>query len=450
MDDHPTSVELEGLVLSRISAERTREVISHLMGGCTVCRASLVSSLKWMLGFEEPPERALTPQEDAAYDAALDRVFTATKQKAVEIRREQKRQALALLNDGLEALPELPPHLRGLPFFEALLERSWSLRHENPAEMVRLAAWAQLLSETLGPEDLLDGAQVADLQCRAWIELGNAYRVADELAEAEGALDRAADLLLRGTRNETLAARLLDIQASLYGDQREFGLAEIALDMAYASYRRRGDIHLAGRAIIKKGIYAGYRGDSEEALRLLGQGVELIDEVREPRLAYLAFHNQARLLLDSGRAREARVALFNLKARGLDPGGRVTELKLRWLEGQINAELGKLERAEQALREVRQGFEEADLGYKAALVGLELGAVLLRHGRTDDAIREVLQAADVFLAIKVRREAAASVLLLRRSFEQQKADAALLNHVIGLLRRGEDAAGARIEASAEE
>ena len=128
----------------------------------------------------------------------------------------------------------------------------------------------------------------------------------------------------------------------------------------------------------------------------------------------------------------------------------MTELKLRWLEGQINAELGELKRAEQALLAVRRGFEEAELGYKAALVGLELGAVMLRLGNTDAAIREVLQAADVFLAIKVKREAAASVLLLRRSFEQQKADAALLNHVIGLLRRGEDAAGARIEASAEE
>lgn len=450
LDDHPTPVELEGLVSSQISADRAREVISHLIGGCAVCRAALVSNLQWMLGLEHPPERVLTPQEETAYDAVLDRVFARTTQKAVEIRREQKRQALSLLDDGVESLPELPPQLRGLPLFEALLERSWSLRHENPAEMVRLAAWAQLLSETFGPEDLLVDSQIADLQCRAWLELGNAYRVADELAEAEIALGRATDLLMKGSRSEILAARLLDIQASLYGDQREFRLAETALDMAYASYRRRGDIHLAGRAIIKKGIYAGYRGDSEEALRLLGQGVELIDEAREPRLVYLAFHNQARLLLDSGRARDARKALFKLKARGLDPGGRVTELKLRWLEGQINAELGELERAEQALLAVRQGFEEAELGYKAALVGLELGAVLLRHGRTDDAIREVLQAADVFLAIKVRREAAASVLLLRTSFEQQKADTALLNHVIGLLRRGEDAASARIEASAEE
>lgn len=399
---------------------------------------------------EGPPERALTAQEDAAYEAALDRAFTAILQKAGELQRDKKRQALALLAAGMDALPEVPAHLMGVPFFDALLEQSWSLRYENPTEMVRLAAWAQLLSETFGPGDLLQGPQIADLRCRAWIELGNAYRVADELGEAEVALSRATDLFMQGTQDDLLAARLFDIQASLFGAQRDFGLAETVLDMAYASYRRRGDIHLAGRAIIKKGIYAGYRGDSEEALRLLEQGVELIDEVREPRLVYLAFHNRARLLLDSGRAREARVALFNLKARGLDPGGRVTELKLRWLEGQINAELGKLERAEQVLLDVKQGFEEAELGYKAALVGLELGAVLLRRGRTDAAIREVLQAADVFQAIKVRREAAASVLLLRRSFEQQKTDAALLNHVIGLLRSGEDAPGARIEASAEE
>jgi tetratricopeptide (TPR) repeat protein len=446
--DHPTPAELEDLVFCRLSAERAREVISHLMDGCAVCRAELVFNLKWMLGFEEPPERVLTPLEDAAYDAALDRAFTATKKKALEIRLEQKRQAMALLDDGV-ALPELPPHFRGLPFFEVLLERSWSLRHENPAEMLRLAAWAQLLSQTFGPADLLEVTQIADLQCLAWIELGNAYRVADELVEAEVALSRATDLLMQGTRDELLAARLLAIQAALFGAKREFDLAETALDMAYAAYRRHGDNHLAGRVIIKKGIYAGYNGHSEEALRLLGQGLELIDNQREPGLVYLAAHNQARLLMDSGRAREARIVLFNLKAQGLDLG-RVTELKLRWLEGQINAELGELERAEVALRGVKQGFEAADLGYKAALAGLELGAVLLRRGRTDDAIREVLQAADVFQSVKVKREAAASVLLLRRSFEQRTVNAVLLNRVIGLLRHGEDAAGARFEASAEE
>jgi len=441
LDVHPTPAELEEFVWNRVSAERGREIVSHLVSGCDECRAVAAPHLSALLGDTDPPPRVLTPQEDAAYEAAIDRVFTTVLRKAGEIRLERRREALALLEAGVEALPDLPPHLHGIPVLEALLERSWSLRYENPSAMVRFAVWAQLLAEKLEPGGFLGKTEIADIRCRTWIELGNAYRVADDLQEAECALGRATDFLMQGSRDELLAARLFDIQASLYGAQRQFDLAETALDMACSSYRLRGDNHLAGRTIIKKGIYTGYRGDSDEAIRLLAEGAALIDEQREPRLVYLAFHNQARLLLDSGRAREARIALFNLNARGLDSGGRLTELKLRWLEAQINAELGKLDLAEQGLFEVKEAFEEAELGYKAALAGLELGAVLLRRGRPADATREVLQAADVFQAVGVRREAAASLLLLRKTFERQKADAALLNHVITLLRRGEDQAG---------
>ena len=45
------------------------------------------------------------------------------------------------------------------------------------------------------------------------------------------------------------------------------------------------------------------------------------------------------------------------------------------------------------------------------------------------------------MAMGIGREAGASVLLLRKTFEQQLADTALLEYVIELLRRGEDAAG---------
>ena len=67
----------------------------------------------------------------------------------------------------------------------------------------------------------------------------------------------------RGTEDELLAARLFNIQASLLGDARRFDLAETALDLVFAIHRRRGDKHQAGRALIKKGIYAGYQGNPE-------------------------------------------------------------------------------------------------------------------------------------------------------------------------------------------
>lgn len=440
MNEHPTLTELEDFVWKRLSAARVRAIVAHLLTRCERCSAFLAPHFSALHGEGMPPERVLSPREEAEYETVIGRVVTRVSHMAADIQESRKQEALALLAiSGLEGFPEVPSHLRGIPLFEALLERSWNLRHEDPEEMVRLAEWALALAEKLDLQDL-SPSQTADLRCRALMELGNAYRVADDLVEAEEALSKATEVFVQGTQDDLLAARLFDIQASLYGDRRRFDLADAALDMVFSIYKRQGDEHLAGRALISKGVYTGYEGDPEEAVQLLEQGLELIDEHRDPRLVFLALHNQARFLVDCGRLREARIALWKLKSRGLDSGGRINELKVRWLEGQVNAGLGELDRAESALGEVKRGFDEIDLGYKAALAGLELGSLLLRRGKMDDAAREVLEAADVFIALGIGREAGASVLLLRKTFERQLTDAGLLEYVIDLLRRGEDAA----------
>lgn len=436
LNDHPTSAELDGFVWNRLPAERTRAVLLHLLRGCETCLSTLAPHIAGLLGLAEPPEITLSSLEDAEYDAAIDRAF-ARVLKAEKPWEDKKREGLAVpLSSTAGAAPGDLARSRGIPDFEALLERSWALRLEDPAEMVRLAEEARDLAERIDPGEL--GPQGAiDLRCRAWVELGNAYRVADRLSQAEQALGRATELFVQGTQDELLAARLFDVQASLLGDCRRFELAESALDLVFAIHRRRGDLHLAGRALISKGVYAGYQGQTEESIRLVEQGLELIEPDREPRLLYVALHNQARSLMECGRLRDARIALWKLKARGLRPVGRIDELKVRWLEAQINAGLGELDRAELALREVKRGFEEAGLGYKAALAGLELGAVLLRRGCTEDAIAEGLAAVDVFLSLGIAREAGVSVLLLKKGFEQRMADVALLEHVINLLHQSE-------------
>ncbi|HEY4590548.1 MAG TPA: hypothetical protein VII86_15080, partial [Thermoanaerobaculia bacterium] len=349
----------------------------------------------------------------------LDRAFARALRKAGNS-EERTREALAVP-------------------LEALLEQSWALRHDDPAGMVRLAEEARDLAERVAPGEP-DPRRAADLRCRAWVELGNAYRVADCLSQAEQALGRATELFVQGTQDELLAARLFDVQASLLGDCRRFDLAESALDLVFAIHRRRGDLHLAGRALISKGLYAGYQGKAEESVRLIEQGLELIAPDRDPRLLYVALHNQARALMECGRLRDARIALWQIRARRLDVGGRINELKIRWLEAQINAGLGELDRAELALREVKRGFEEAGLGYKAALARLELGAVLLRRGCAEDAIEEGLAAVDAFLSLGIAREAGVSVLLLKKGFEQRMADVTLLEHVINLLHQNEEPA----------
>ena len=438
MNEHPTQAELEGFVWNRVSAGRAHAIIAHIVRGCPRCRAALSPHFAGLLGLAQPP--APPRETEGEYDVPVGRAFVTVLARARQLREVKERAAAASLAAAQAA--EVPAAVavveaaQGVPAFEALLQQSWALRHENPAEMVRLARQARDLVESFAPGEL-GAAALADLQCRAWVELGNAHRVADDLSAGERALGRATELFLQGSQDEELAAHLFSVQASLLGDCRRFSLADTALDLVLSIHRRRGDDHQTGRALVKKGIFAGYQGRSEEAVQLIKQGLALLDEERDPRLVHLALHNQARLLLDAGQLREARIALWKAKARGLDPGGKVNELKVRWLEGQINAALNEFERAEAALLEVREGFEEAGLVYKAALVGLELGAVLLRQERAEPAAREILTAADIFMALGIGREASASVLLLRHAAEQRIVDAALIEYVSGLLRRAE-------------
>jgi tetratricopeptide (TPR) repeat protein len=442
VNDHPTVEELEGVAWNRVPASRVREILLHILNGCGECKAILAPHLGGLLGLVEPPPPTLSSQEEARYETAVSRAYAKVLARVEELRQAHRQEVGT--DASFEALPRVPEPLQGVPLFESLLQRSWSLRHESPSEMVRLAERARGIAESMRLSDL-SPQSLADLHCRAWIELGNAYRVADDLAAAERALGRATERFLEGTQDELLAARLFSVQASLLSDGRRFHLAETALDLVVGIHQRRNDSHEAGRALLKKGIVVGYQGRSEEALQLITQGLQGLDEERDPRLVHMALHNQALFLLDTGQLREARIALWQARARGLDSGGLVNELKVRWLEGRINLALGELDRAEAALREVKEGFAQANLVYKGALAGLELGAVLLRRETREEAALEILAAADIFMSLGIGREASASVLLLRRAAEQRIVDAALIEYVAGVLRRSEGASEVRAE-----
>jgi tetratricopeptide (TPR) repeat protein len=433
--NHPTPKELEGLVRGGISAEQAKAVILHLLHGCEACAQVLlpyVPARFFPEGHEVPPP----PFHPEDYDAPIDRAFALLGAPA-RTPEESKREALALLAaGGLEALADAPPDLSGIPLFEAFLERSWALRQENPIQMVQLARAAALQANHLD-ESEIGPERAADLRCRAWTELANAYRVADELDRADDALALAIESFHQGTLDHLLGARYFDVFASQQGARRRFDLAGKTLDIVISVYRRHGDHHLAGRALIMQGIFSGYLGRAEEAIRSLRRGLAGVDEKREPGLVLSAIQSQAWFLVDCERFAEASQALMDLRRRGLKPGGRLDTLKLRWLEGHIHAGLKDFAPAEQALREVKQGFEEVGVGYKAALAGLELGSVWLQQGKFDDAEEIVLQCADVFLSLDIRRELVASLLMLRQAAESRHLSFTILQKVIDLLHKEE-------------
>jgi tetratricopeptide (TPR) repeat protein len=441
MGEHYSPEEIEEGLSGRLDGERSKEIVRHLLSGCPQCQAS-AQQRRYELG--KAAGSPLPPTLSAAYNAALERAEDFARRAAIlpPEERSRFRKALSLLEtgDGVLALAQKGNlEVEGLGVYEALLARSWAARYDNLREMRHLAKAAVEVAHNLDP-DKYPAWRRSDYAARAWGELANAYRATDRFREAEQAFGQAYEFFNKGSRDRRLLMRLFDLEASLLGTLREFGRALERLTTLSAMYRAAGEIHLAGRTLITKALYLYYRGDSHEACRTLEEGLGLIDEDRDPSLLATAFLNQLLLLEDCGRLTEARISLFHHRAQ-ISQTGRITALRLGWIEGRIYYGMGKLESAERDFRSAREGFQEAGMSFACALMGLEIAMTLLRQERTQEAIQEGLASAKMFLALEIDRELLGSFLFLEEAFKSEILNLADLEETARYLRRMQIALG---------
>ena len=136
----------------------------------------------------------------------------------------------------------------------------------------------------------------------------------------------------------------------------------------------------------------------------------------DPKLTLSAIHNIIWFLMEGEHFRKARNVLWENRWRYTRHGGKIDLVKLRWLQGRIEEGLGNAATAEEALRETREGLENKDLAYHAALSSLDLASILLRRGRSQEARALVLEATEAFLALDIQVEATKAVLILKHIF----------------------------------
>ena len=422
-DRHPSQEMLDAFSNGSLASQATRAVVAHLVGGCSECRQKMALLTPWFDPAHEEVE--ISAELDAAYDAAISAAYAAALAKVGGSRPSARAPR------GAEGLP-----LPGEPGFatpevcETLLNRSFELRFSDARAMLQLAEMAAQSAQEIDPEAY--GAEnAADLQARAWAEVANAHRVLGELPMAERVMTRAVDCRSRGTGDARLLARLSDLAASLACAQRRFEQAFRLMDIAYSIYQKLGDTHAAGKVLISRGLYVGFTGDPLEGIRLLAHGLDFIDRVREPKLAFVALHNIVMMRVELGEYAEARRTLRQMKPLYERYHDELNDMKVRWMEGRIADGLGEIEEAEAALVEARDRFDQAGLGYRAALVSLDLVSVWLRQGRTSEIRQLVAELLVTFRAVGVEREAIAGILLLRDAVESEQATLELL-HLIAM------------------
>ena len=192
--------------------------------------------------------------------------------------------------------------------FDVLREIS---REEGRRDRRRGIRIAKLALYSLEGREEVFGERIHDLRALGHACLANAYRLAFELPLADAEFERA-DAEWRVPRREKdlrVKARIRDLEASLRTFQRSYGEALRLADHARDLYERIGDLRGEARVLLKRAAIHSYRGQQEESIAILRAARDLVDEERDPFLAFAVRGNLANSL---ARARRYPAAARNL------------------------------------------------------------------------------------------------------------------------------------------
>jgi tetratricopeptide (TPR) repeat protein len=444
MGDHISAEEIGKFVTGRLRGAEAREVIRHMLADCPECQPGISAYGRLLFELDEGYEPAAVTSADPVYDAAMDRALATVLDRHLPRVEKEKAHVEWLLEKAAERTPGIQgldiwqdvkkKDQLGWPSLEALLRLSAEARYRDRDEMLFFAMLANIDAINLKPA-VYGAALVADLRARALGEYANAWRLKNSFRNAEQCLDQAMQLTEDGTGDLLIMARLIDIKASLRLDQRRLGEALERLGYLHDLYRVNGETHLAGRALISLGIATFYDGRPREAAEHVEKGLAEIDEKQEPQLAASARHNLIDYLAESGEYRKAGRLLLDSNLREAFANDPANLLRLRWVEGKIFAGRGRLDQAERAFLDVREGFLGRGEEYDASLIGLELSGVWLKQGKAREVKKLAEEIYESFRELTVYAEAIRAVRYFREACRREEATADLVDHVLTFIRQ---------------
>jgi tetratricopeptide (TPR) repeat protein len=292
LEKHPDRDALERFSRGGAPVSEELWIEQHLRTGCAVCQKEVDDLLRpafeaaFLPWFEIPVE----PVDD---EGVWSRISAELGWRVAEVARERSHapfllaELLAVPTDDRSREVHTRRRFQTFAVCELLLERSCEGDLGDPARALELAGLGLEAAERLDP-GRYGASVIQDLRARAWACLGNARRLALDFAGAAEALARAEQLAETGSGDPLEEARILDFRASLLSDQGRFEEASALLDVVAGIYLDLREPHRRGRTLISKGVLLGHAGWPEEALRLLREGLSLLDWEREPRLVLTA------------------------------------------------------------------------------------------------------------------------------------------------------------------
>lgn len=385
----------------------------------------------------EPPVPTIPlPTYGAVLDRAMDSF--AGESARLESERSQVGELLREL-DGLSPSQQRlviknSPRYQTWALAEGLLDACRAGWSDDPNRSETLAELSLDVASCLKPSafrrQLLD-----DLKAEAWSYVANCRRIRSDLFAAEEAFRRAWACLATGSGDLGTRAGILDLESSLQRARRNLPEAEKLLSEAISCYRELGDRHREGRALLKVANCLWVSGKLTESLEAIEEGSRLSDAEREPALRFAFRKNRLAVLADLGRLDEAYALVPEVRELARSHASRLDRLRVRWTEARLMLQLGQVEMAEEILRQVREAFIAAEIGYDVALVSLDLATVALEMGRSADVQKLAKETYPLFASRGVHREALAAWKLFRSAADRDAVTVALLDEVAGRIRQ---------------
>jgi tetratricopeptide (TPR) repeat protein len=437
--DHPKTEDLEAF-LRDVSqpghALRNAIVVRHLLASCQICHDRLeaigwspsrLERLVYLPGGKHEGE-AGGVRLGNGYN--YDRAFARTEQAVEEILatapppllpvEELLRELDSATREAQLARAEEDERFAIPQLVQPLIERSHTIRYEDPESMLHWASLARSIASRSAVNGAGNPARLADLRARAWGQYGNALRVNGRLREAEDAMASAYRYSAAGTGDPILKALLREQMASLSMFKRRYDEAVVALTDAAEIYRQLGDTHAFARTLVHKSNALLQSGETGMAVDLLNQAIPLIDHEGDPHLLLAACHNLVRCYIDLDQPERALSIYSETRDLYKEFGDSLILLRANWQEGQLLRDLGHLRAAETALLRARRGFLDRGLMYEVAVICLDLAALYVKLKEVDDLKETVIATVPIFRALRVDRDALASLLQLQQVADQEQ------------------------------
>lgn len=238
-------------------------------------------------------------------------------------------------------------------------------------------------------------------------------------------------------------ARILDLKASLRTAQRR--LPE-ALELIEQALELRSGEADRGRLLIKKSKIVEETGDLPTAIALLQEAEPFVDPKIDPRNMLCLRHNLADYLSKLGRFEEAEALLPSVLTLSRKLNNALDLVRLRWVEGRIEAGLGRTAKGIELLRQVRAEFMTRRIDYDTALVTLELAVHLAGEGRVEEVKALARNLVPIFKAQQVHREALGALTLFRKAAETERVTVELARSLLDYLSKARNDPSLRFEA----